>query len=113
MTLHGHGRLYNFISILVKKKYIKKYNPMASRPTRKFISARDREQLMQEIYDQLDGDDSEFLGNQFAGEDGENNTFGSDSDSDSSQEIQGDEISDVELGNGGEEEKLENKVQYK
>ena len=86
---------------------------MASRPTRKFISARDREQLMQEIYDQLDGDDSEFLGNQFAGEDGENNTVGSDSDSDSSQEIQRDEISDVELGNGGEEEKLENEVQYK
>ena len=54
---------------------------------------------MQEIYDQLDGDDSEFLGNQLAGEYGENNTFGSDSDSDSSEKIQRDETSDVELGN--------------
>ena len=93
MTLQGHSRSCNFISVLVKKN-VKKYSPMASRPTRKFISARDREQLMQEIYDQLDGDDSEFLRNQFAGEGGENNTSGSDSDSDSSEEIEKDEISD-------------------
>ena len=111
MTLQGHSRSCNFISVLVKKD-IKKYNPMAQRPTRKFISARHREQLMQEIYDQLDGDDSEFLRNQFAGEGGENNTSGSDSDSDSSEEIEKDEISDVELGNG-EEGELENEVQHK
>ena len=57
---------------------------MALRPERKIISARDQEQLMQKFYDQLDEDDSEFLGNRFAGEDV------SDSDSDSSEEIQRD-----------------------
>ena len=38
-----------------------------------------------------------FLGNWFAGEDGENNTFSNDSDSDTGEEIQKDEIFDVEL----------------
>ena len=85
---------------------------MASRPKRKFISACDQEQLMKEFYNQLDEDDSEFLGNQFAGEDGENNAYGSESDSDSSKEIQRDEICDVKLGNGQEEE-LENEVKRK
>ena len=56
---------------------------------------------MQEFYDQLDEDNSEVLGNQFAGENGENNAFGSDSDSD---EIQRDEICYVELGNVEEDE---------
>ena len=46
---------------------------MASRPKRKFISARDQEQPMEEFHDQLDEDDSEFLGNRFADQDGENN----------------------------------------
>ena len=39
-----------------------------SRPKRKFISAHDQEQLIQEFYDQLNEDDREFLGNLFAGE---------------------------------------------
>ena len=77
------------------------------------VSARDQEQLLQEFYDQLDEDDSEFLGNWFAGEDGDNNAFGSDSNSDSSEEIQRDEICDVELGNVEEEKDLENQVQRK
>ena len=38
-----------------------------------------------------------FLGNWFAGEDGENNTFSNDSDSDTGEEIQKDEIFDAEL----------------
>ena len=67
---------------------------------------------MQEFHDQLDEDDSEFLGNRLADEDGENNAFGSDSDNDSSGEIQRDEICDVELGNA-EEEELGNEVQRK
>ena len=67
---------------------------------------------MQKFYDQLDEDDSEFLKNRFAGEDGENNAFGSDSDGDSSEENQRDEICDVELGNV-EKEALENEVQCK
>ena len=33
---------------------------MTSRSKRKFISACDQEQLMEEIYDQLDKDDSKF-----------------------------------------------------
>ena len=67
---------------------------------------------MQEFHDQLDEDDSEFLGNRLADEDGENSAFGSDSDNDSSGEIQRDEICDVELGNV-EEEELGNEVQRK
>ena len=67
---------------------------------------------MQEFHDQLDEDDSEFLGNRLADEDEENNAFGSDSDNDSSGEIQRDEICDVELGNV-EEEELGNEVQRK
>ena len=39
-----------------------------SRPKRKFISAHDQEQLIQEFCDQLNEDDREFLGNLFAGE---------------------------------------------
>lgn len=70
---------------------------MTSRPT----SARDQ-----------DEGDSKFQENRFAGEDGENNAFGSDSDNDSSGEIQRDEICDVELGNV-EEEELGNEVQRK
>ena len=50
---------------------------MTSRPT----SARDQ-----------DEGDSEFQENRFAGEDGKNNAFGSDSDGDSSEEIQRYEI---------------------
>ena len=53
-----------------------------------------------------------FLENWFAGEDGENNAFASDSDSASSEEIQRNKICDVELGNV-EEEELENEVQRK
>ena len=68
---------------------------------------------MQKFYDQLDEDGSEFLGNWFSGEDGDNNAFGSDSDSDWSEEIQKDKICDVELGNVQEEEELENEVQCK
>ena len=67
---------------------------------------------MQEFYDQLGEDDSKFLGNQFSGEDGEINAFGSDSDSDTNEEIQRDQICDVELGNV-EEEELENEIQRK
>ena len=37
-------QLYNFIFISVKKN-VKEHNPMESRPKRKFISARDQEQL--------------------------------------------------------------------
>ena len=55
---------------------------------------------MQECYDQLDEDDSEFLGNRFPGKDGESNAFGSEIDSDSSGEFQIDKICDVELSNG-------------
>ena len=33
----------------IEKRY-KKYNPMASRPKRKFVSARGQERLMQEFY---------------------------------------------------------------
>ena len=83
---------------------------MESRPKIKFTSARDQEQLMQEFYDQLHEDDREFLGNWFTGEHGDNNAFGSDSDSDSSKEIEGDETCDVALGNAEEEDELENEV---
>ena len=81
---------------------------MASRPIKKLYQYV----IKSNFYDQLDEDDSEFLGNWFAGEDGENNAFGSDSDIDSSEEIQRDETCDVEVGNV-EEEELENEVQHR
>ena len=56
---------------------------MALRPKRKLISVCYQERFLQEFYDQLDEDGSEFLGHYFAGEDGDNDTFGSDSNSDS------------------------------
>ena len=52
-------RLYSFIFISEKKK-LKEHHPMASRSKRKFLSVCDQEQLLEEIYDPLNKDDSEF-----------------------------------------------------
>ena len=60
---------------------------MPSRPKITFISSCDQEQLMQEFYYHLDGNDSEILGNRFAGEDRKNNPIACDSDSNSSKEF--------------------------
>ena len=62
---------------------------------------------MQECYDQLDEDDSEFLGNRFPSKDGESNAFDSEIDSDSSGEFQIDKICDAELINGEEKDIFE------
>ena len=98
---------------------------MASRPKRKFVSLREREGLLQQFYDDIEGDQEQFLGHAFVGEEDSDSDFVESGDNDvqdANNEERKDIGNDTEnfdaadndiIGEDEEEEELPRKQKFK
>ena len=70
---------------------------MGNRQKRQYVSLRERENLLQQFFDELDEDEEQFLGNDFAGEEtvSDNDSIESSEDEHCANNEDGDDVSNV------------------